>query len=103
MPTSPAPGGPSGGFLRGAPTRWLPEAPTQDALLARYGEVYNWIALAVVGSGIIAAVLAMTSFNVAVPALGAHFGIGQHQVQCAISGFLAALTLVAAVRMKPGR
>lgn len=73
--------------------RWLPEAPTQDALLARYGEAYKWIALAVVGTGIIASVLATTSFNVAVPALGAHFGIGQHQVQWVITGFLAALTL----------
>ena len=73
--------------------RWLPQAPEHDALLARYGEAYKWLALAVVGTGIIASVLATTSFNVAVPALGLHFGLGQHQVQWAITGFLAALTL----------
>lgn len=73
--------------------RWLPAAPDLDALLARYGEAYKWIALAVVGTGIIASVFATTSFNVAVPALGSYFGLGQHQVQWAITGFLAALTL----------
>lgn len=73
--------------------RWLREAPPREVLLARYGEAYKWLALAVVATGLIASVLATTSFNVAVPALGRHFGLGQHQVQWAITGFLAALTL----------
>lgn len=73
--------------------RWLPEAPSADALLARHGEAFKWLALTVVGLGTIAAVLATSSFNVAVPALGSRFGLGQHQVQWAVTGFLAALTV----------
>ncbi len=73
--------------------RVLPEAPMLEALLARHGAAYKWLALAVVGLATIAAVLATSSFNVAVPALGAHFGLGQDQVQWAVTGFLAALTV----------
>lgn len=73
--------------------RWLPQAQSRDVLLARHNEAFKWLALVVVGIGTIAAVLATTSFNVAVPALGAHFGLGQHQVQWAITGFMAALTV----------
>lgn len=73
--------------------RWLPEVLSGDELVARHGEGFKWLALLVVGLGTIAAVLATTSFNVAVPALGAHFGLGQHQVQWAITGFMAALTV----------
>mgnify|MGYP001198607328 CR=1 FL=1 len=72
---------------------WLPQARPRGELLARHGESFKWLVLAVVGVGTIAAVLATTSFNVAVPALGMHFGLGQHQVQWAITGFLAALTV----------
>lgn len=73
--------------------RWLPRAQSRDVLIARHGEAFKWLALTVVGIGTIAAVLATTSFNVAVPALGAHFRLGQHQVQWAITGFMAALTV----------
>jgi EmrB/QacA subfamily drug resistance transporter len=73
--------------------RGLPEAPTLDALVARHGVAFKWFALAVVGLATIAAVLATSSFNVAVPALGQDFGIGQDQVQWAVTGFLAALTV----------
>ena len=72
---------------------WLPQARPRDELLARHGESFKWLVLAVVGVGTIAAVLATTSFNVAVPALSMDFGLGQHQVQWAITGFLAALTV----------
>lgn len=71
----------------------LPEAPALEALVARHGEAYKWLALAVVGLATIAAVLATSSFNVAVPALGQHFGLGQDQVQWTVTGFLAALTV----------
>lgn len=73
--------------------RWLPPVRTRDELIARHGEAFKWLALTVVGLGTIAAVLATTSFNVAVPALGAYYGLGQHQVQWAITGFMAALTV----------
>ena len=73
--------------------RGLPEAPTLETLVARHGEAYKWLALAVVGLATIAAVLATSSFNVAVPALGRDFGLGQDQVQWAVTGFLAALTV----------
>lgn len=55
--------------------------------------VSKWLALLVVGLGTIAAVLATTSFNVAVPALSKHFGLGQDQVQWAITGFPRLLTV----------
>lgn len=64
-----------------------------DSLKQRYGERYKWLILLVVGLGMIAAVLATTSFTVAVPAMGAHFGLGQDQVQWVVTGFLAALTV----------
>ena len=73
--------------------RLLPEVPTRAALNRRHGDRFKWLALLVVGLGTIAAVLATTSFNVAVPALSKHFGLGQDQVQWAITGFLAALTV----------
>lgn len=73
--------------------RCLPPVRTREELIARHGEAFKWLALTVVGLGTIAAVLATTSFNVAVPALGAYYGLGQHQVQWAITGFMAALTV----------
>jgi len=59
----------------------------------RHGERYRWMVLAVMGLGIIAGVLATSSFNVAVPALMRDFAIGQEQVQWAITGFMAAMTV----------
>ena len=73
--------------------RGLTEAPTLESLQAQYGAAYKWLALAVVALATIAAVLATSSFNVAVPALGQHFGLGQDRVQWAVTGFLAALTV----------
>ncbi|THF62990.1 multidrug efflux MFS transporter [Pseudothauera nasutitermitis] len=68
-------------------------SPSRAALIERYGERYKWIALSVVALGTIAAVLSTTSFNVAIPALMAHFGLGQERVQWAITGFMGAMTL----------
>lgn len=71
----------------------LPRARTREELIERHGERYKWLALVIVGLGTVAAVLATTSFSVAVPALGRAFGIGQERVQWAITGFMAALTV----------
>ncbi|MBB6083228.1 DHA2 family efflux MFS transporter permease subunit [Castellaniella defragrans] len=73
--------------------RILPAALPREILLERHGERFKWLALLVVGMGMIAGVLASTSFNVAVPALSAAFGLGQDRVQWVVTGFLAALTL----------
>ncbi|MDR2837437.1 MAG: MFS transporter, partial [Azonexus sp.] len=43
--------------------------------------------------GTVAGVLSTSSFNVAVPALARHFGIGQGLVQWTMTGFLAAMTV----------
>jgi EmrB/QacA subfamily drug resistance transporter len=71
----------------------LPPAASFDDLSQRYGDKYKWIVLFVVGVGTVAGVLCTSSFNVAVPALTRHFGLGQGQVQWAMTGFLAAMTV----------
>lgn len=71
----------------------FPAAPDQDRLLERFGERYKWLCLLVVALGTVAAVLSTTSFNVAIPALVARFGLGQERVQWAITGFMGAMTL----------
>ncbi|MDR1994321.1 DHA2 family efflux MFS transporter permease subunit [Azonexus sp.] len=64
-----------------------------DALSAHYGQNYKWIVLFVLSLGTVASVLCTSSFNVAVPALARHFGLGQDHVQWAMTGFLAAMTV----------
>ena len=49
--------------------------------------------LFILGLGTVAGVLCASSFNVAVPALTRHFGLGQDQVQWAMTGFLVATTV----------
>lgn len=71
----------------------LPQPPSLKQLEDRFGRAYKWIALIVVALATIAAVLATSSFNVAVPALGRHFELAQDQVQWAVTSFLAALTV----------
>ncbi|RIX46219.1 MAG: DHA2 family efflux MFS transporter permease subunit [Rhodocyclales bacterium GT-UBC] len=71
----------------------LPVAQSYDALNARHGERYKWLVLLVVGLGTVAAVLSTTSFGVAVPALTRYFHLGQEQVQWAMTGFMAAMTI----------
>ena len=70
-----------------------PPAASFDALSARYGPRYKWLVLLVVGMGTVAGVLSTSSFNVAVPTLTRHFGLGQDQVQWAMTGFMAAMTV----------
>lgn len=71
----------------------LPSPATYDDLSERHGAAYKWIVLAVIALGTVAGVLSTSSFNVAVPAMMRHFGIGQEQVQWAMTGFMAAMAV----------
>ena len=62
-----------------------------DALRARYGKRYPWLVLAVAALGIVASVLATTSFSVASPAIMQQYGLGQEQAQWTMTGFMAAM------------
>jgi EmrB/QacA subfamily drug resistance transporter len=68
-------------------------AASYDDLSQRFGPRYKWLALFIIGVGTVAGVLCTSSFNVAVPALTRHFSLGQDQVQWAMTGFLAAMTV----------
>lgn len=68
-------------------------AASFDALSQRYGERYKWMVLFILAVGTVAGVLCTSSFNVAVPAISRHFRLGQDQVQWAMTGFLAAMTV----------
>ncbi len=72
---------------------FLPRPRSRGRLLELHGERYKWLALLVVGLGMVAAGLATTRFAVAVPAMSAHFGIGQDRVQWVITGYMGALTV----------
>ncbi|MDR2186688.1 MAG: DHA2 family efflux MFS transporter permease subunit [Azonexus sp.] len=71
----------------------LRPAESFDTLSERYGPRFKWIVLFILSLGTMAGVLSTSSFNVAIPALARHFGIGQGQVQWAMTGFLAAMTI----------
>ena len=73
--------------------RFPPPAASFDQQLERHGARYKWLVLLVVGLGTVAGVLSTSSFNVAVPVLTRHFGLGQDQVQWAMTGFMAAMTV----------
>ena len=68
-------------------------APTLDALRARFGDRYKWIALATVMIGAVASLLSATIVNVAVPHLAEHFRIGNEQVQWVSSAHMASTTV----------
>lgn len=70
-----------------------PPCRTREALKQRHGERYKWLVLLVVGFGMLSAVTCTTSFNVAIPALGQAFGLGQDQAQWTVTGFMAAMTV----------
>ena len=71
----------------------MPQPSSLDALTRRFGPRYKWLALFIISLGTVAGVLCTSSFNVAVPALTRQFGLGQDQVQWAMTGFLAAMTV----------
>jgi len=76
-----------------APMSGHPAPRSFDAFTLRFGEHYKWMVLTIAGLGMVAGVLSTTSFSVAVPALSRHFALGQDQVQWAITGFMAAMTI----------
>ena len=51
--------------------------PQTEALFARYGSMYRWLATAAAMVSAIAVVLSSTIVNVAVPAIMGQFGIDQ--------------------------
>ena len=64
-----------------------------EALFARYGPAYRWLATVTVMLGTISAVLTTTSVNVAIPDIMGAFGIGQDRAQWLSTGALAAMTV----------
>ena len=70
-----------------------PESPSPGDQTQPAAGRQLWLILLVVGLGMVSCLLASTSFNVAVPALMAHFGLGQSQVQWAVTAFIAAMTV----------
>ena len=63
------------------------------ALFRRYGHRYRWYAVFAIISGNIAAVLASTIINVAIPSIMGAFGIGQEEAQWLSTANLAASTI----------
>ncbi len=68
-------------------------SPEMAAFFRHYGVAYRWYAMLAVISANIAAVLASTIINVAVPDIMGAFGIGQDQAQWLATSNLAAATV----------
>src|ERR1051325_5499852 len=66
---------------------------TREALAARYGPRFRWYALATVMIGTVAAIMASTIVNVAVPDMSRAFALGQDRAQWLSAGFMGAMTL----------
>lgn len=64
-----------------------------DALFARYGPGYRWLATLTAMVAAVAVVLSSTIVNVAIPAIMGQFGIDSIQAQWLSTGFLAAMTV----------
>ena len=80
--------------IRGSRTMPLiPETKTQESAAPPIVSRNRWLVLLVVGLGMVAGVLSSGSFNVAVPSLTRAFNLGQDQVQWAMTGFMAAMTV----------
>lgn len=65
---------------------------TVEALRARYGERWRWLAVGTVMLGTMATVLSATVVNVALHDIMTEFGIRQGQVHWLATGFIAAMT-----------
>ncbi|MGZ5184805.1 MAG: DHA2 family efflux MFS transporter permease subunit [Caldimonas sp.] len=72
-----------------------PSDPThsREALAARFGPSYRWRVLATVMIGTVAAIMASTIVNVAVPDMARTFALGQERAQWLAAGFMGAMTL----------
>ena len=67
--------------------------PAFAALFRRYGIQFRWYALLTIVTGNIAAVLAGTIINVAIPDIMGAFGIGQDDAQWLSTANLAVFTI----------
>ena len=63
------------------------------ALRARFGEHHRWWVLLTVMIGNMAALMAATTVNVAVPAISARFQLGQQDAQWLATSFMGAMTV----------
>jgi EmrB/QacA subfamily drug resistance transporter len=63
-----------------------------EALFARYGPAYRWIATVTAMVAAVAVILSATIVNVAIPDVMGAFGISQVEAQWLSTGFLAAMT-----------
>lgn len=63
-----------------------------EALFARYGPAYRWLATATAMISASSVILSTTIVNVAIPGVMGAFGIGQIEAQWISTGFLAAMT-----------
>ena len=71
-----------------------PDGPRSlPALRARYGSRYRWWVLVTVMIGHMAALMAATTVNVAVPAISRQFALGQEQAQWLATSFMGAMTV----------
>ncbi len=68
-----------------------PSSKTSSTALQN--ERHKWQVMAVIALGTIGAVILSTSFNVAVPALMAHFHVGNDEVQLAVTSFMVTSTI----------
>ncbi|HWS75407.1 MAG TPA: MFS transporter, partial [Quisquiliibacterium sp.] len=64
-----------------------------EALRERHGPRYKWLVLVTLMIGTMAAILASTIVNVAIPDLSRQFGLRQSEVQWVASGFMVAVTM----------
>ena len=72
----------------------MPSHPhSRAALEQRIGPNYRWYVLLTVMIGTMAAIMASTIINVAVPDISRVFGLGQERAQWLSAGFMAAMTL----------
>jgi EmrB/QacA subfamily drug resistance transporter len=70
-----------------------PSLHTLAALQQRFGPRYRWRVLLTVMIGTMAAIMASTIINVAVPDMSQVFALGQERAQWLSAGFMAAMTL----------
>ena len=71
----------------------MSNGPTLEELRDRYGDGFRWRVLFTVMVGTMAAMVASTIVNVAVPDLSQHFGLDQAQAQWVSAGFMVAVTI----------
>ena len=64
-----------------------------DALRQRFGDNHRWWVLFTVMIGNMAALMAATTINVAVPAISRQFSLGQHDAQWLATSFMGAMTI----------